>query len=135
MSIVHSLALCACIHAESSKVAAVGRIESGRTKRFLKALEIASAEERAAWLNETCGTKTPLRDRIEALLRQHDQADGFLEKPVDPQLGASDFMAETSVGRGNGEQPTLEQRSRSQSEIIGPYKLLQKIGEGGMGTV
>ena len=102
---------------------------------FLKALEIASAEERAAWLNETCGTKTPLRDRIEALLRQHDQADGFLEKPVDPQLGASDFMAETSVGLGNGEQPSLEQRSRSQPEIIGPYKLLQKIGEGGMGTV
>ncbi len=86
---------------------------------FLAALERPSAGERAAFLDRACGNDAPLRARLESLLRHHAE-DGFLEDPAaDLQRMAP---AEPLVGEGIG-------------AVIGRYKLLQKIGEGGMGVV
>ena len=73
---------------------------------------------RAAYLDEICGGDASLRDRVEGLLRSHQEAGSFLDKPPLPAL-TSDFVPLTeSVG-----------------SVIGRYKLLQQIGEGGMGVV
>src|SRR5262245_26081850 len=87
---------------------------------FCAALERLSAEERAAFLQSACGQDAELRVQIEALLKAHEEAGGFL-----PENGPNCDAPAIRV------QPFTE-RSGTQ---IGPYKLLQQIGEGGMGTV
>ncbi|MHB0960024.1 MAG: WD40 domain-containing protein [Pirellulaceae bacterium] len=49
---------------------------------FLQALHQPAGELRAAWLEEVCGIASPLRERIDALLRRHEQASSFLERPA-----------------------------------------------------
>jgi eukaryotic-like serine/threonine-protein kinase len=84
---------------------------------FEAALEVPP-EDRAAHLDRVCGTDAALRQRLEDLLRKHDQAKSFLEAPP------AEF-ARTVNG------PAIEETGTQ----IGPYKLLEQIGEGGMGVV
>jgi WD40 repeat protein len=86
---------------------------------FLAALERLSPGERAAFLDEACGNDAPLRARLESLLRHHSE-DSFLEGPA----------AELK-----GMPPSERFVNESTGAVIGRYKLLQKIGEGGMGVV
>jgi serine/threonine protein kinase len=85
---------------------------------FNTARQIESPEARRQYLQEACGEDHHLRGRVEALLRVHDEDATFLDSPTD------DFRAllTDTVGEDLGTQ-------------IGPYKLLQKLGQGGMGTV
>ena len=48
---------------------------------FLNAVAIDSPEERTAFLDEACGHDEQLRQGVEALLRHHNDAGSFLEKP------------------------------------------------------
>src|SRR5262245_55869658 len=73
------------------------------------------AAERGSFLDRVCQGDTLLRAAVEALLAAHDVPDSFLEGPL---------------GEATIEQPT--ERIGTQ---IGPYKLLQHIGEGGFGIV
>src|SRR5262245_24012527 len=85
---------------------------------FAAALE-QEASRRASFLDEACAGDPELRRRIENLLKCHDQAGAFFEKP------AADIVATaqlTPINETTGTQ-------------IGPYKLIEPIGEGGMGTV
>src|SRR4051812_14538753 len=86
---------------------------------FCGAIEIAAEEERAAYIARACGPDEGLRLRVERLVAAHFQAGSFLEVPPD--------------------SPTLSMvpapRAEGAGAVIGPYKLLQQIGEGGMGTV
>ena len=52
---------------------------------FEAALELPP-QARAAYLDGVSGSDAALRQRVEALLRQHDQAAGFLERPAVPGL-------------------------------------------------
>ena len=85
---------------------------------FAAALEIASAEERAAYLDRACGGAEAVRRRVEQLLEAHDKAGGFLHLP------ATDLSLPADAS--SSEEPGTR---------IGAYKLLQKLGEGGMGAV
>ena len=49
---------------------------------FLQALDRDTPEERAKWLDDICGRESPLRQRIDALLKRHQHARHFLEKPL-----------------------------------------------------
>jgi serine/threonine protein kinase len=86
---------------------------------FIAALEKDDPVERAAFLDQACADDRLLRQRIERLLKAHEPADSFLEHRP-PCLGGT-----------VDEQPLTEQPGT----VIGPYKLLQQIGEGGMGIV
>jgi WD40 repeat protein/serine/threonine protein kinase len=76
-------------------------------------------EERGAFLDDACGSDQELRARVEALLEAHDSPDSFLDSPA-PNL--KETSGRTPVTGRPGTQ-------------IGPYKLLQQIGEGGFGVV
>src|SRR5262249_19508672 len=83
---------------------------------FAQALEIESAAGRAAFLDRACGNNPSLRAEVEALLRASQKTGNILDRP--------------------GNAPTTDLPGAEQpGMLIGPYKLLEPIGEGGMGTV
>jgi serine/threonine protein kinase/WD40 repeat protein len=87
---------------------------------FDAAIEHPSPQERAAFLDSACGTNAELRQRIEALLRAHEKAGGFLqERMMTSSPVATVALPGTAIP----------------GSVIGPYKLIEQIGEGGMGTV
>lgn len=78
---------------------------------FGEAVGKSDAAARAAFLAAACGTDLVLRARIEALLSGHDAAGGFLKLPKET---------------GPDSVPGAD---------VGPYKLLEPIGEGGFAIV
>ena len=86
---------------------------------FFAALEKGSPQERAAYLDEACAGDPDLRRRVETLLAAQAQAGSFLEQPARSPVATVD------------EQPVSE----GPGTVIGPYKLLEQIGEGGFGVV
>jgi serine/threonine protein kinase len=90
---------------------------------FAAALGLPAAE-RAAYLKRECGGDAELLRRVEDLLRVNDDVGDFLEAPA--VAGVAD------VARAGAPQPPQEGAVGTR---VGRYKLLQKIGEGGCGTV
>src|SRR6185437_15723712 len=76
--------------------------------------------DREAFLNDACGDNAALRSDVAGLIRALECAGDFLKNPAAPEMTAAAVVA-----------PLLE----CAGTIIGPYKLLQEIGEGGMGVV
>ena len=100
---------------------------------FAAALEKGTPAERAVFLDEACAGDEPLRRRVAALLQSHDHA-RFLGTPA-AKWESQDWITRQSTI--NGLPATIERSAPAESPgtVIGPYKLLQQIGEGGMGTV
>jgi serine/threonine protein kinase len=84
------------------------------------------AGERAAFLEHACGGDAALRSRVEALLQAHDHPGSFLGNPAPDLEATSDSLPGRRDGAAGAEGP---------GSRIGPYKLLQQIGEGGFGVV
>src|SRR5262245_15889958 len=83
---------------------------------FFEALALKSTAERAAYLARACAGDQELQAQVEALLRAHEKSGDLLDLPEKPAV----TIAETR------ERPGM---------TIGAYKLLEQIGEGGMGVV
>src|SRR5271155_4718206 len=94
---------------------------SDRTESLFAAAVALPTEERGAYLERECPGDPALRDRLVALLRAHDRAGHLIDRPGN---GDPDETA--------GYAPTSEQAG---TIIASRYKLLEEIGEGGMGTV
>jgi WD40 repeat protein/serine/threonine protein kinase len=85
---------------------------------FHEALAQSLPEERSAYLDRACAGHPALRAAVEALLRANVGASGFMDSPAPSLVATMD-------------EP-IPERSGT---VIGPYKLLEQIGEGGFGVV
>src|SRR6476620_4317352 len=85
---------------------------------FGEAVEIQSPTDRAAYLAEACGSDLELRAQVEGLLVAVEKAGSFMARPAIDSGATVDSPIAESLGA-----------------VVGPYKLLQQIGEGGMGVV
>jgi WD40 repeat protein/serine/threonine protein kinase len=92
---------------------------------FVAALHQPTPSDRAAFLDRACAGDAALRGRIEGLIREHEQLGSFLDRPAVPDVGTGAY----SPSAAPDAPPELT------GTRIGPYKLLQQLGEGGMGTV
>lgn len=102
--------------------------ELDRQEEILKeALERSAGEERANYLDEACGgDDAAFRREIEELIEAHADAPSVLGRVQGMAKGANLTTLLEGEGDEVGEAP---------GDSIGPYKLLQKIGEGGFGAV
>jgi serine/threonine protein kinase len=83
------------------------------------AVEIAESDERQRFVDQSCQGDLGLKERVQELIDNHFRAGSFLESPA-AAFAATIDLSVAPEGPGT---------------VIGPYKLLQQIGEGGMGTV
>lgn len=106
---------------------------------FAEAIELATADDRAAFLNEACGDDADLRGDVERLLKAHNDAGSFLEQPADvgfaPTIATGEF---DTVDDGSGEisldflQPSDKPGCIG---LVGQYEVVEVVGRGGMGLV
>src|SRR5690242_11702902 len=101
-------------------------VDAARAKSlFLAASDLADPAERAAYLDRECGGEAELRARVEALLRANDGA---------PLPAAPEGTVDSAPG-----QPETEDYGDPSAGVgttlAGKYKLVEEIGEGGMGSV
>jgi serine/threonine protein kinase/Flp pilus assembly protein TadD len=89
---------------------------------FLQALEIESPADRAVYLDRACGADTQLRAGVEALLRASTKSGDLLDLPELPDTAGYVLTIDRHPLEIAGAQ-------------IGPYTLIEEIGEGGMGVV
>src|SRR5262249_24057371 len=91
---------------------------------FIEALQKANPAERSAYLDAACAGDDRLRQCVLNLLAEHEKNESFfLDAPA--PLPARPVIS-----------TTIDQSlTATRGTVIGPYKLLEQIGEGGMGTV
>src|SRR5262245_39855426 len=91
---------------------------------FLEAVERHAPDEWPAFLDRACASQPDLRGRVEALLQAHREVGTVRQSELPEGDDAGPVAAAL-------EPPMREQPGA----VIGPYKLIEPIGEGGMGTV
>jgi WD40 repeat protein/serine/threonine protein kinase len=86
---------------------------------FLAALDINCPTDRAAYLTQACADNPALRERLDAMLAFHNREDSFLRESCVTTCP----------------QPYNGTIAEDEGTLIGRYKLLEKIGEGGFAIV
>src|SRR4051812_26005663 len=93
---------------------------------FIEALQRPSPTDRRAYLERACGADDRLLHRVEDLLAALDRAGSFLREPAAAPAATTEYPPSLSANPSEVD---------CSDAVIGPYKLLEAIGEGGMGVV
>jgi serine/threonine protein kinase len=96
---------------------------------FLHAVGKLPAEQWESYVGEACGGDAELEQQVVRLLKVHREAGSFLDRPA-AAVGVTGALTPEP-----GAEAIAVPHQESAGTVIGPYKLLQQIGEGGMGTV
>ena len=97
---------------------------------FQEARAISTPEEQGAFLKKVCGENQALQQKLKALLKAGEQADSFFEQAAFP-LGEEP----STLDEKSSPIPLLEDLDLRPKDRIGPYRLMEKVGEGGFGVV
>src|SRR5262245_43379748 len=93
---------------------------------FLKVVELPTAE-RSQLLERECAGDRALRECVEEFLDAHDEADTFLDNPFPHPIPIPDHTLSENL--------VAEADELAADTRIGSYRLIEPLGEGGMGTV
>lgn len=102
--------------------------EASEKSIFLQAVDLPSGTLRAKFLDDVCAGNESLRRSIENLLNAHDRPDNLLDLPAldrppkDAEHNPTTFLE-------------AKQADNLAETMIGPYRLMEMIGEGGFGVV
>src|SRR6516164_9109706 len=93
---------------------------------FVEAFQIADPASRERFLDRACETDPALRQRLAGLMAALKRAGEFLQEPA---------AAACTPGVASSLRPEQKARAEQPGTVIGHYKLLEQIGEGGFGIV
>ncbi|MEO1999974.1 MAG: WD40 repeat domain-containing serine/threonine protein kinase [Planctomycetaceae bacterium] len=105
---------------------------------FLEVLEQDDVTQRAEVLNRACGDDLQLRGRVEALLRAHEDAGSFLERPPEEVNWTGHDMAAADSALDSAESWSGLLTPSDKPEVLGTLgscEVIECIGRGGMGIV
>jgi serine/threonine protein kinase len=103
---------------------------------FFAAVEIISPDERRDFVDRACGENAALRAAVEGMLASQAKAEKFFSGSGVQQIPISELaktLEEMSDFAGKAETAPLADEELGKN--LGPYKLLQRLGEGGCGVV
>jgi len=96
---------------------------------YFAALNHSDPEDRSRFLDQACANDAGLRQRIQAMLEASQGMGSFLEKPLAQGDATREFTSASQP------EDASAQSLEKEGSILGPYKLVQLLGEGGMGSV
>ncbi len=94
---------------------------------FEQAVALSDPDARRHFIAEAAGADEPLREQLEVLVAAHFQAGDFLAQPL--------YEAATALVQHPFQPVANNGMTQHVGEVVGPYKLREVLGEGGMGIV
>ena len=116
-----------------------------RTKELFEAALELDSTQRVTFLAENCREES-LRQQVEKLLINYEEAGSFLDDPVlSPRIPAPNGVAESQIDEAShldsisvdllATVTSTEAEDPMVGRQLGDYKLVRRIGQGGMGAV